>query len=80
MRRGEEYDDRGTLSYKGFVMKNLLVLPLLAILGLQVSCTSDAERREQREEAVEKLEKAEKNGEEIKVDRDIFGDDEIEIE
>jgi len=60
--------------------KHLIFSALLAMMGLQYGCTSDAERKEQRQEAEEKIQRAEESGEDIKVDRDVIGDDEIEIE
>ena len=58
-------------------MKTIIALSLLLTLS---GCTSDAEREEQREEAEKTIQKAEESGEDIKIDRDVIGDDEVEIE
>jgi hypothetical protein len=62
---------------RGGAMKTIIALSLLLTLS---GCTSDAEREEQREEAEKTIQKAEESGEDIKIDRDVIGDDEVEIE
>lgn len=58
-------------------MKFFVITALLGFLGLQVSCSSDSEKRQ---EAQEKIDEAHRSGEDVEVDRDIIGDDEVEID
>lgn len=66
-------------------MKSILFLSLLTLTGLQVACDKTNDATIQREEAYEREDNFNRtvpveSDEEVNIDRDVIGDDEVEVE